>query len=90
MERCTQSHQADGPADGCAGYADGSGHVMEEPPRPSGPVPAWMTPALIADTIRVYSPLYGRALTEEDAVEILTNIKHYAEVMLLAAEEAQP
>lgn len=40
---------------------------------------AWMTDELIADTQRVWSPYYGYHLTVDEAVEILRNVKRFAE-----------
>ena len=40
--------------------------------RPAGS-PEWMTPALIRETIELFSPFYADPLTEHDAVEILQN-----------------
>lgn len=41
---------------------------------------AWMTDELIAETQRVWSPYYGRDLTPDEAVEILRNVKRFAEL----------
>lgn len=38
----------------------------------------WITPELIEDTRRVWSKRYGRLITQEDAVEILINVKNVA------------
>lgn len=45
---------------------------------------AWITDELIAETRRVWSPLYGRVLSTDEAVEILVNVKQFAEVLLKA------
>jgi hypothetical protein len=42
----------------------------------------WITDELVEDTRRVWSPVYGRVLSDEEAVEILTNVKRFAEVIL--------
>lgn len=39
-----------------------------------GALPAWITPELIAETIRVWEPKYSRPLTDGDAIEILLNV----------------
>lgn len=62
-----------------------------------GPVPgaasarplsmAWITDALIEETRRVWSPMYGRVLSADEAVEILMNVKRFAEVLLRAGQE---
>ena len=49
---------------------------------------AWVSDDLLADTMAVWSKTYGRSVGKEEAMEILTNIKHYAEVLLRAAQEA--
>ena len=57
-----------------------------QPVRVPGEVPdrplslAWMTDDLIAETQRVWSPQYGRELSTDEAVEILRNVKRFAEV----------
>lgn len=41
------------------------------PPADLGHLPVWITPALIADTLRVWQPYYRQKLTERDALDIL-------------------
>ncbi len=48
---------------------------------------AWMTDELIAETQRVWSPHYGRELSHEEAVEILRNVKRFAEVAMTGLRE---
>jgi hypothetical protein len=48
---------------------------------------AWMTDELIAETQRVWSPHYGRDLTTEEAVEILRNVKRFADVLMTTQRE---
>ena len=43
-------------------------------PVPAGS-PPWVTPELLADTIRVWQPYYGR-LTSEDALGIILNVSN--------------
>lgn len=50
--------------------------------RPPGA--AWITDEAIADTRRVWSPYYGRELTEAEAVEILMNVRNLADVLVQA------
>lgn len=47
-----------------------------EPPRPATPPagPAWITPELIAETIRVWQPYCANELTRADALEIVLNV----------------
>ena len=37
-------------------------------------VPSWITPELIADTIRAWQPYYAQPLTDRDAVGILMGV----------------
>lgn len=49
----------------------------------SPPLPqAWITDELIEKHQRLWSRKYGRAITEEEAVEIIMNIKRFAEAVL--------
>ena len=45
---------------------------------------AWISDELLAKTRRVWSKAYGRPVSTEEAVEILTNVKHMAEALLKA------
>lgn len=45
---------------------------------------AWITDDLVAETRRVWSPVYGRVLSDDEAVEILMNVKRFAEAILKA------
>jgi hypothetical protein len=45
---------------------------------------AWITDDLARYTQEVWSELYGRPITEDEAVEMLLNVKHLAEVLLKA------
>ncbi len=42
----------------------------------------WITDELLAETRQVWSTAYGRVLSEEEAVEILRNVKRFAEAIL--------
>lgn len=48
---------------------------------------AWMTDELLARTIDVWSANYGRPISEDEAVEILMNVKRLAEVLLEARKD---
>ena len=48
---------------------------------------AWMSDELIAETRRVWSPIYGRVISAEEAMEILVNVKRLADVLLRAKRE---
>ena len=45
---------------------------------------AWISDELLARTQQVWSRAYGRPVSEEEAVEILRNVKQLAEVLLEA------
>ena len=49
----------------------------------------WLSDERIAETRRVWSKAYGRVISEDEAVEILTNVRRLAEVLLRAEEEKQ-
>lgn len=53
--------------------------------RPSRP--AWIPDALLAETIRVWSKAYRRQISEDEAIEILTNVKRLGEALLQAKRE---
>jgi hypothetical protein len=46
---------------------------------PAG-APRWVTPELLADTLRVWQPYYGR-LTSEDALGIILNVGSLLDVL---------
>jgi len=48
---------------------------------------AWISDELLAKTIDVWSTNYGRPISEDEAVEILMNVKRLAEVLLEARKE---
>ena len=48
---------------------------------------AWISDELLAKTIDVWSTNYGRPISEDEAVEILMNVKRFAEVLLEARKE---
>jgi len=50
---------------------------------------AWITEDLIADTRRTWSPVYGREISDEEAIEMLTNVKQLVEVLLRAKRGEQ-
>ena len=71
-----------------AGFPPHTGHHGHEP----GPVAVrplstqWLSDERIAETRRVWSKAYGRVISEDEAVEILTNVRRLAEVLLIADE----
>lgn len=72
-----------------AGFPTTTGHHGSEP----GSVAArslstqWLSDERIAEARRVWSKAYGRVISEEEAIEILTNVRRLAEVLLNAEEE---
>jgi hypothetical protein len=52
---------------------------------------AWITDELIEEHRRVWSSMYGRDISESEAIEINLNIKRFAEAILYAvSQEGQP
>jgi len=49
----------------------------------------WLSDERIAEARRVWSKAYGRLISDEEAVEILMNVRRLAEVVLIATEEKQ-
>lgn len=47
---------------------------------------AWISDELLAKTQRVWSKAYGRPVGVEEAVEILTNVKHLAQALMKAKQ----
>ena len=60
------------------------GEVVERPPRP-----AWISDALLAETIDVWTEAYERPVSEVEAIDILTNVGRLAEALLQAKREMQ-
>lgn len=56
--------------------------AMERAPRP-----AWVSDALLAETIEVWTDAYGRPISESEALEILDNVKRLGEALLAAKRE---
>ena len=71
------------------GLSPPNGHPVTVPGEvPDRPLSlAWMTDELIAETQRVWSPRYGRDLSTDEAVEILRNVKRFAEVLMTTQRE---
>lgn len=67
-----------------------AGLSAENSPSLSGPVEtairpfsqAWITDALVEKTRRVWSKVYGRVVSAEEAVEIMVNVKRFAELLV--------
>jgi len=61
-----------------------SGSAMERPP-----CPAWISDALLAETMDVWTEAYERPVSEVEAIEILRNVRRLAEALLEAKREMQ-
>ena len=48
---------------------------------------AWISDALLAETIELWSESYGRPISEDEAVEILMNVKRMGELLLRLRRE---
>lgn len=74
-----------------AGFPTQTGHHGPEPGqldvRPLSS--QWLSTARIAEARRVWSKAYGRVISEEEAIEILMNVRRLAEVLLRAEEEKE-
>jgi hypothetical protein len=49
----------------------------------------WLSHERIAETRRVWSKAYGRVISQDEAIEILMNVRRLAEVLLRADEEKE-
>ena len=49
----------------------------------------WLTEERIAETRRVWSKAYGRVISQQEAIEILNNVRRLAEVLLRSEEESE-
>ena len=58
-------------------------NALESPK--SAPIPEWITPALLADTLRVWQPHYAQPLTEADALAIVMNVSGLLDALENAA-----
>lgn len=47
----------------------------------------WLSEDRIQEAILVWSKAYRRPISEDDAIEILTNVRRLAEILLRAEEE---
>lgn len=56
--------------------------------RPPGA--AWISDVLIEETQRVWSRAYGRPISVDEAIEIISNIKRLAEVLFQDRRSQQP
>ena len=71
-----------------AGFPTQTGHHGPEPDvRPLST--QWLSDERIAEARRVWSKAYGRVISEDEAIEILMNVRRLAEVLLRAEEEKE-
>lgn len=75
---CPAQNEDDGGGSGCV-------RVCRRHARPLSM--QWITDELLARTIDVWSANYGRPISEDEAVEILMNVKRLAEVLLEARKD---
>lgn len=72
-----------------AGFRAPTGHHGPEPgsvdTRPLST--QWLSDERIAEARRVWSKAYGRLISDDEAIEILTNVRRLAEILLRAEEE---
>ncbi len=71
------------------GQSDGAGCVADEEQTLRSLSLAWMTDELINRTRAVWSRAYGRDISEAEAVEILSNVRRFAEVVIRLQRERQ-
>jgi hypothetical protein len=71
------------------GQSDGAGCVSDEEQTLRPLSLAWMTEELIDRTRAVWSRAYGRDISEAEAVEILSNVRRFAEVTIRLEWERQ-
>ncbi len=73
------------------GFRPSTGHHGPDPGSVAVPPLSkqWLSDERIAETRRVWSKAYGRVISNDEAVEILMNVRRLAEVLLLAEEEKE-
>ena len=70
-----------------AGFPPQTGHHGDPGPADVRPLSMqWLSDERIAEARRVWSKAYGRVISEDEAVEILMNVRRYAEVLLRAEQ----
>jgi hypothetical protein len=80
-------HERPEPAD-TTGCSPGSRQQMQEQgARPRPLAEAWISDALIEEAIAVWSRLYRRRVTREEAVDMLMNVKRLGLALVHAARE---
>ena len=51
------------------------------PPVPPSGKPRWITDELLAETIRVWQPRYGKPISDDEAVQIILSVSRLGEVL---------
>jgi hypothetical protein len=77
------------PSQQLAGLPGTTGHHGHEPGLVVGrPLSTqWLSVDRIAETRHVWSKAYGRVISDDEAIEILTNVRRLLEILLRAEEE---
>ncbi|WP_437226076.1 hypothetical protein SH661x_004394 [Planctomicrobium sp. SH661] len=81
-------------ANAASSGGDMTGFSSPDEPGLCAPVPirrplslAWVSDELIAETRRLWSARYGREISVDEAIEILQNVKRFAEMLMERSEE---
>jgi len=83
-----QHHSAPAEAADTTGRPPGPGQQMSDRGTPDRLLAeAWITEALLAEAVRVWSRLYRRQVTREEAVVMLMNVKRLGVAIRHAADE---
>jgi hypothetical protein len=67
--------------------APGEQHVTDGVAERRPLATAWITEEMLDETIAVWSEAWGRPVSEDEAVEILVNVRRLGEVLLRARKE---
>lgn len=74
------SHAPGGNPPESSGFRADPGPLIKGRKRPLAA--AWISDRLLAETRRIWSKEYGRPVDEEEAIEILMNVRRLAEVLM--------
>jgi len=73
------------------GFPPCSGHLMEDRGAQQRPLAAaWITEDLLTEAISVWSRLYQRRITRQEAIDMLTNVKNLGMAIYRIAKELDP
>lgn len=72
-----------------AGFQNANGHHGREPGSAAArPLSTqWLSDERISEARRVWSKAYGRVISDDEAIEILMNVRRLAEILLRSEEE---